>query len=162
MTTEISLCLATPDDCGHIAAMSNAIHAEHDYPGEPHSAESIHNMMFGPRPIIEALLAWQNGIPVGQAVFQPFYNPDHSKPGLWLTELYVAPDLRSAKLGHRLMAALAKLAQERDYFSIWWSVLHSNIAARRFYERVGAHNANALLYEIDGDRLANLASHFKR
>ncbi|MDP2697163.1 GNAT family N-acetyltransferase [Thalassospira sp.] len=152
---------ARPGDCAVIAAMSNAIHAEHDYPGIPHSEDSIRDMMFGDRPILESLLVQDgngNDAPViGQALFQEFYNPDLSARGLWLTELYVMPAYRSAKIGGKLMTALAAEALRRNAVSIWWTVLADNIKACRFYQRLGAIDAGAVLYEIDGDALRNLA-----
>ncbi|MFH1806880.1 MAG: GNAT family N-acetyltransferase [Pseudomonadota bacterium] len=154
---------AQPDDCAVIAAMSNAIHAEHDYPGIPHSTDSIRDMMFGDRPILESLLARtqdgdDNGDQViGQALFQEFYNPDLSGRGLWLTELYVRPAYRSAKIGEKLMASLAAEALRRKAVSIWWTVLADNLKACRFYQRLGAIDAGAVLYEIDGAALRNLA-----
>jgi ribosomal protein S18 acetylase RimI-like enzyme len=55
------------------------------------------------------------------------------------------------------MVALAKLALDRNYVSIWWSVLQSNEAACRFYQRLGARNSGAVQYEIDGEILTALA-----
>ncbi|WP_158091230.1 GNAT family N-acetyltransferase [Thalassospira mesophila] len=148
---------ATRADCQYVSGMSNDLHVELDYANPPHSALSIKEMMFGPRPLIESLIAFNGDRPVGQTIFQPFYNPDYSAPGLWMTELYVVPDFRSAKVGKMLMVALAKLALERRYVSIWWSVLQSNHAACRFYHRIGARNSGAVQYEIDGETLASLA-----
>jgi GNAT superfamily N-acetyltransferase len=73
-----------------------------------------------------------------------------------MTELYVVPDMRSEKVGNKLMKALGKYALDHGYISMWWSVLHRNQAACRFYERLGARNSGALQYEIDGDELKNL------
>lgn len=157
MTKMFDIRLATLTDCASVADMSNKLHVELDYDNPPHSPHSIEQMMFGPRPLIESLIAFDGEHPVGQAIFQPFYNPDHSLPGLWMTELYVVPDFRSAKVGKQLMAALATLALERGYVSIWWSVLLGNEAACRFYQRLGARNSGAVQYEIDGEVLTALA-----
>tara|TARA_R110001583_G_scaffold17679_2_gene71428 strand:+ start:266217 stop:266729 length:513 start_codon:yes stop_codon:yes gene_type:complete len=157
MTEMFDIRLATLKDCASVADMSNNLHVELDYDNPPHSPHSIEQMMFGPRPLIESLIAFHGEHPAGQAIFQPFYNPDHSVPGLWMTELYVAPDFRSAKVGKQLMVALAKLALDRNYVSIWWSVLQSNEAACRFYQRLGARNSGAVQYEIDGEILTALA-----
>lgn len=157
MTSDIIISKARPEDSIHVADMSNALHVELDYDNPPHTTESIHEMMFGPKALIKSLIAWNGDRAVGQTIFQPFYNPDYSKIGLWMTELYVAPDMRSEKVGNKLMKALGKLAIDEGYISMWWSVLHRNEAACRFYERLGARNSGALQYEIDGDELKDLA-----
>tara|TARA_R110002124_G_scaffold81812_6_gene215280 strand:- start:209 stop:694 length:486 start_codon:yes stop_codon:yes gene_type:complete len=156
MTAQITIRLAIPDDCAHVADMSNALHVEMDYDNPPHSTDSIHDMMFGKHALIKSLIAWHGETPVGQAVFQPFYNPDISKLGLWMTELYVTPDMRSEKVGHKLMAAMGNHVIRHGYVSMWWSVLQRNEGALRFYERLGARNSGALQYEIDGDALMRL------
>ncbi len=156
MTPDIIISHARPEDSVHVADMSNALHVELDYDNPPHTTESIHEMMFGPRALIKSLIAWDGRRAVGQAIFQPFYNPDYSKIGLWMTELYAVPDMRSEKVGNKLMKALGKYALDHGHISMWWAVLHRNEAACRFYERLGARNSGALQYEIDGDELENL------
>ncbi len=157
ITTNITITPAMPADCPHVAEMSNALHVELDYDNPPHTSQSIHEMMFGPKALIQSLIAWHGDRAVGQTIFQPFYNPDYSKLGLWMTELYVIPDMRSEKVGNKLMTALGKHALDEGYVSMWWSVLHRNKAACRFYERLGARNSGALQYEIDGNDLIDLA-----
>lgn len=157
MTDQITIKAARTQDCEHIAAMSNALHVELDYDHPPHSGPSIREMMFGSKALIRSLIAWKDDTPVGQVIFQPFYNPDYSKLGLWMTELYVMPEMRSEKIGHMLMHALGEHARDGNYVSVWWSVLAKNSKARRFYERLGARNSGALQYELDGDALQALA-----
>ncbi|WP_143182050.1 GNAT family N-acetyltransferase [Thalassospira sp. TSL5-1] len=147
---------ATPEDCDKVVALSNALHIELDGDEPAHSTNSIHAMMFGPNAMIKSLIAWAGNRAAGQVVFQPFYNPDYSKPGLWMSELYVTPDMRGQKVGEKLVSALAHYAGQNDYVSIWWSVLLRNEGACRFYERLGARNSGALQYEIDGTALATL------
>lgn len=158
MTAHITIRQATPDDCQHVADMSNALHIEMGYKTPaPHTADSIHDIMFGSHTLVKSLIAWRGEIAVGQTVFQPFYNPDHSKMGIWMTELYVSPDMRSEMVGHKLMSATGTYTTEHGYVSLWWSVLEDNRGARRFYERLGAHNSGSLQYEIEGEALIRLA-----
>lgn len=154
---DILIRAATPQDCDKVVALSNALHVELDGDEPSHTCDSIHAMMFGPNAMIKSLMAWHGKNAAGQVVFQPFYNPDYSKPGLWMSELYVTPDMRAQKIGQKLMAALAHYARQNDYVSIWWSVLLRNEGACRFYERLGARNSGAMQYEMDGNILANLA-----
>lgn len=149
--------LTRESDCFDVAEMSNAIHVEHDYENPPHSEASIAKMMFGADAILKGLIAHKDGKVCGQALFQPFYNPDISAMGLWMTELYVIPEMRSAKLGETLMIHLSRYAQERGFVSIWWSVLGRNEKAVRFYKRLGAYNSGSIQYELRQDRLADLA-----
>ena len=153
---DILIQAATPADCDKVVALSNALHIELDGDEPAHTTDSIHAMMFGPNAMIKGLIAWQGATAAGQAIFQPFYNPDYSKPGLWMSELYVIPEMRDQKVGEKLMSALAHYARRHDYVSIWWSALLRNDGACRFYERLGARNSGAMQYEIDGNALAAL------
>ena len=153
---DILIQAASPADCDKVVALSNALHIELDGDEPAHTTDSIHAMMFGPNAMIKGLIAWHGTTAAGQVIFQPFYNPDYSKPGLWMSELYVLPEMRDQKVGEKLMSALAHYARQHDYVSIWWSALLRNEGACRFYERLGARNSGAMQYEIDGNALATL------
>jgi hypothetical protein len=58
MTPDIIISHARPEDSVHVADMSNALHVELDYDNPPHTTESIHEMMFGPKALIKSLIAW--------------------------------------------------------------------------------------------------------
>jgi len=115
--------------------------------------------LFGERPAAEVLLAEEAGMPVGFALFFTSYSTFLGKPGLYLEDLFVDPGKRSRGIGAALMAALAKLAVERDYGRFEWSVLDWNEPALTFYRSLGAAPMTEwTVQRLTGDPLRALAA----
>jgi GNAT superfamily N-acetyltransferase len=102
------------------------------------SAEQLHNHLFGDRPCIEALLADHQGTAIGFALFFTNYSTFLTKPGLYLEDLFVMPEYRGKGVGKSLLSHLARLALQRNYGRLEWSVLDWNEPAIAFYQRIGA------------------------
>lgn len=102
-------------------------------------AGRLHDHLFGPRPVVEALVVeGEAGTLVAFALFFTNYSTFLAKPGLYLEDLYVQPAARGRGLGRQLLQALARIAVERDYGRFEWSVLDWNAPAIGFYEALGA------------------------
>jgi GNAT superfamily N-acetyltransferase len=102
------------------------------------SAEQLHDHLFGARPCIEALLADHQGIAIGFALFFTNYSTFLTKPGLYLEDLFVMPEYRGKGVGKSLLSHLARIALQRNYGRLEWSVLDWNEPAIGFYQRIGA------------------------
>lgn len=100
--------------------------------------EKLHPHLFGPRPVVEALVGQIGGETVGFALFFTNFSTFLAKPGLYLEDLYVRPAHRRSGLGRALLSRLAQIAVERDYGRFEWTVLDWNEDAIRFYETMGA------------------------
>jgi GNAT superfamily N-acetyltransferase len=94
--------------------------------------------LFGPKPVVEAVVAEAAGQVVGFALFFTNFSTFLGKPGLYLEDLYVQPAHRGAGLGKALLRHLGALAVARDYGRFEWSVLDWNVNAIAFYEKMGA------------------------
>ena len=94
--------------------------------------------LFGPKPVVEAVVAEHAGRVVAYALFFTNFSTFLAKPGLYLEDLYVQPALRGAGIGKALLAHLGALAVARGYGRFEWSVLDWNANAIRFYEKMGA------------------------
>jgi GNAT superfamily N-acetyltransferase len=94
--------------------------------------------LFGPKPVVEAIVAERSGRIVAFALFFTSFSTFLAKPGLWLEDLFVEPDQRGHGIGQALLEQLARLAAARGYGRFEWSVLDWNAGAIRFYERMGA------------------------
>ena len=93
---------------------------------------------FGARPRFRALIAeWEENI-AGYALFFEFYSSFQGRPGLFLEDIFVRPDFRNHGIGAELLARVAKLAYEEDYFCLRWEVLDWNKTAIEFYKNLGA------------------------
>ena len=94
--------------------------------------------LFGPRPYAEVLMAEENGVVVGFALFFHNFSTFRSQPGIYLEDLFVRPAFRGRGHGKALLAALARLAVERGCGRLEWSVLNWNESAIGFYRALGA------------------------
>ncbi|HEX6804100.1 MAG TPA: GNAT family N-acetyltransferase [Terriglobales bacterium] len=93
---------------------------------------------FGERPRFRALIAeWDKQI-AGYALFFEFYSSFQGRPGLFLEDIFVRADFRQHGIGTQLLAAVAKIAWDEDYFCLRWEVLDWNKPAIDFYEKMGA------------------------
>jgi GNAT superfamily N-acetyltransferase len=93
---------------------------------------------FGPQPKFRALIAEWEGQPAGYALFFEFYSTFQGRAGIFLEDIFVRPELRKKGIGKELLARVAKVAWDGDYFCLRWEVLDWNKPAIDFYENLGA------------------------
>ncbi|WP_448562244.1 N-acetyltransferase family protein [Trichothermofontia sp.] len=130
---------ATPDDTPQIFALILAL-AEYEQLSHTvkNSQTALAEHLFGPTPYAEALVADREGQLVGFALFFTNYSTFLTQPGIYLEDLFVLPDHRRQGIGTALFQAIAKLALDRGYGRLEWSVLAWNQPAIDFYRRMGA------------------------
>ncbi len=101
--------------------------------------DDIRRALTGPNPMVEVFLAETSGHPVGFALFFQTFSTFTGRPGLYLEDLFVLPDYRRRGAAMALFQALFRVARERNYARVEWSVLDWNEPAIKFYtERLGA------------------------
>ncbi len=123
--------------------------------------EQLAESLFGPRPAAEVLLAFLGDEPAGFAVFFPIYSTFLGKRQLYLEDLLVRKAARGHGVGRAIMAALARIAQERGCHLLQWSVLKWNDPAIRFYRGLGATEHGGWdSYQLGGASLTRLAAEF--
>ncbi len=114
------------------------------------TAEKIQKHLFEPGAVAECLLALENEIPVGFALFFHNYSTFVSKPGIYLEDLFVEPQHRGKGYGKSLLLELIQIAKQRDCGRLEWSVLNWNQPAIDFYESMGAEPLNGwTVYRMD-------------
>ena len=157
----LSIRPATVDDVPLIARLIREL-AEYERLADAAVATEagLREQLFGERPAAEVLIAEANGEPVGFALFFHTFSTFLGKRGLYLEDLFVLPDFRGLGLGKHLMAALARIAVQRDCGRFEWSVLDWNEPSVAFYRRLGATGMDEwTVQRLEGDALHALASH---
>ena len=100
--------------------------------------ELLRESLFGESPAAWVVLALAGDEPAGFALWFQSYSTFLAKPGLYLEDLFVYPQHRGRGLGRQLLRHLARVAVERDYGRVEWSVLDWNVDAIGFYRSIGA------------------------
>ena len=121
--------------------------------------DDLRAQLFGARPAAEVLIGEVDGEPAGFALFFHNFSTFLGKRGLYLEDLFVRPAARGAGLGRHLMAALARIAVQRDCGRFEWSVLDWNAPAIGFYRSLGAVGMDGwTVQRLDGQALHALAA----
>jgi len=120
--------------------------------------EQLVDVLFGKKPAAEVLLAFENETPVGFAVFFHNFSTWLGRPGLYLEDLFVKPEMRGKGYGRALLVDLAKIARERGCGRMEWAVLDWNDPAIQFYRKLGAKPMDAwTVFRLTHDGIAKLA-----
>ncbi len=150
---------ARPDDAGHIIRLVKQLAA---YENEPEAMVKITEADilrdgFNEPKRFECLMADLAGAPAGFALFFANYSTWEGSAGLYIEDLFVDENARGAGIGKALMAAVAKLAQERGCGRVDLAVLDWN-PARDFYHAIDCrHMSDWLPYRMDRTAIATLA-----
>jgi GNAT superfamily N-acetyltransferase len=110
------------------------------------------------RPPAECVLAFADGVPAGFALFFTNFSTFLAKPGLYLEDLFVKPELRGRGIGKSLLLHVARLANQRGCGRMDWTVLDWNEPAIKFYDALGARKlADWRVCRLTGAALARYA-----
>jgi GNAT superfamily N-acetyltransferase len=122
---------------------------------------TLEESLFGARPYAEVVIAEHQDQPVGFALFFHNYSTFLGRPGLYLEDLYIQPEMRGKGFGKTLLAYLANLALERNCGRLEWWVLDWNQPAKDFYQSLGAEPMDDwTVNRVTGEALGKLASHY--
>ena len=122
------------------------------------SEDDLRRTLFGDNPSAEVVIAEFDGQPAGFALFFTSYSTFLARPGIYLEDLFVLPELRGNAIGKTLLTHLAGLVVERDMGRLDWSVLDWNEPAIKFYEQLGAKGMEDwTLYRLTEEALHKIA-----
>jgi len=121
--------------------------------------EKLRATLFGAKPSAEVLICEQDGKGAGFALFFTNYSTFLARPGIYLEDLFIKPEIRSQGLGKKMLVELAKIAVARGCGRLEWSVLDWNTRARKFYEELGAKPMEEwTVHRVTGEALNALAN----
>ncbi|MPN32013.1 hypothetical protein SDC9_179488 [bioreactor metagenome] len=84
------------------------------------------------------MIAEEDGIPVGFAVYFHNFSTFKGKACLYLEDLFVLPEYRGKGYGKKLLMKMVEIAKERRCERFDWSVLKWNEPSIEFYKSLGA------------------------
>lgn len=138
------------------------IRALAEYERAPHAVVATEGDLlrdgFGPNPFYTCLIAEHDGRPAGFAFFYFDYSTWNGRPGIYIEDIFVYPELRGRGIGRSLMQRLAAIAVEKGCARLKWAVLDWNTPAIDFYRAMGAELQKEWLYvRLQGEALKRLA-----
>jgi GNAT superfamily N-acetyltransferase len=150
---------AVPADVGDLLRLIRALAG---YEREPDAVETteddLRHALFDPEPKVFALVAETAGRAVGTAIYFVSFSTWTGRHGLYLEDLFVEPNHRSAGVGRALMSVLAARSLGLGYKRLEWAVLDWNERAISFYRGLGATAMDEwTTFRLAGASLANLA-----
>ncbi len=114
--------------------------------------------LFGKPPRAWALFAEIDEQPVGFAVWFYSFSTFAAKPGLYVEDVFVAPEHRGRGIGRMIFCDLARRALDEGCGRMDWSVLNWNAPAIGFYRSIGARAVDDwTVQRLDGDVLRAFA-----
>ena len=138
--SDIQIRKAGPEDAvtihrlvGELAAYEKLSHEVVSTP------EHFRRALSNPKETLEVLLAETADEVVAFALFFETFSTFLGRPGLYLEDLFVLPAYRRTGVGSALFDELLRIAKDRNYGRVEWTVLDWNEPAIRFYtEKRGA------------------------
>jgi GNAT superfamily N-acetyltransferase len=92
---------------------------------------------FGEHPVFYCLIAEHDSKPAGFALYFLNYSTWVGRPGIYLEDIFVDPELRGRGIGKALLERVAAIALESGYRRLQWQVLDWNSPAIEFYRSLG-------------------------
>ena len=100
--------------------------------------QDLREVLFGAEPAAKVVIAFEDTAPVGFAVYFFNFSTWLGRPGLYLEDLFVKPEMRGRGCGRALLVHLAKIARDHNCGRMEWAVLTWNDPAIEFYKKLGA------------------------
>ncbi|NQV43435.1 MAG: GNAT family N-acetyltransferase [Rhodospirillales bacterium] len=156
---QTSLRAAVPDDAETIhrliSGLAGYVDAEHKLKSVP---DDFRRHLSGNPPSFYGLIAEYEGEAVGLSLFFPSFSSWRGARGVYIQDLYVAPETRASGLGKRILIEVLRTAHEQwgaEYLRL--AVDENNLGAQRFYERIGMHwTSDERIFQIDEVDLLSL------
>ncbi len=122
------------------------------------TAKDLAAACLGPHPACHGMLAVVDGAAVGAALLSPVFSTSLGGAGVYVSDLWVAAEMRGTGLGRRLLRRAAAFGEERwQTRFVRLTVWTENSGARAFYERLGFRtDSEEMVLNLSGDELQDL------
>lgn len=142
--------------CGLIYELAVYEKLEDEAKADPAALEK---WLFGSIPIIYAVLAEWDGVPIGFVLYYYNFSTFQGVPGCYVEDLYVQEEHRGKGAGLALLKIVAERAIGMGFGRVEWSVLDWNEPSIEFYKRQGAVPMDEWTrYRLSDDALTKFGS----
>jgi GNAT superfamily N-acetyltransferase len=149
---------AQPADAEVLATLGRALNVQQGDPNTYFTVEAVRRDGFAEAPKFEAWVAEVNGQPVGYALVVPAaYETSYAKAGVYVQDVFVAPEARQRGVGRALMAAVAADARRRGLEFVWWVSRAWNTEAHAFFRTLATVEEPVIAFAMFGDEFVKLA-----
>lgn len=149
--------LAGVADAGALSEMIRDFAAFERLPNAA-TAESVGRELASGDRVMNAVIALNEGRPVGFATFFQTYSTFAARRGLYLEDIYVREDARNRGIATEILRFIARHAIDRHFARVEFTVLLWNNIAIEFFETLGATpNSAWTTYRLSGEWLEKLA-----
>lgn len=129
---------ATVEDCALILKFIKELARYEKLEHEVTATEEILKEWIFEKKKCEVLIASENNIEIGYALFFHNFSTFLGKAGVYLEDLYINPDYRGFGYGKKLLKEVAKIAVERGCERLDWQCLNWNKSSIDFYLSLNA------------------------
>jgi GNAT superfamily N-acetyltransferase len=136
-----------PADHEAWASLFAAYRAFYELPEQPEVVDRVWGWVQDADHEANALVAVLDDRVVGFAHHRLFARPSAGGQGLFLDDLFTAPDVRGAGIGRALIDRLAELAREAGCSKVRWITAADNAVAQRLYDQV-AEKTTWVTYDL--------------
>ena len=154
---ELTFRFAEEKDCGLILHFIKELASYEKMLDEVVATEEILREWIFEKKKAEVIFACENGKEIGFALFFHNFSTFLGRAGIYLEDLYVAPEYRGKGYGKALLKKLAQIAVERGCGRLEWWCLDWNRPSIDFYRSLGAEAMDEwTVYRIAGNTLQEL------
>jgi len=121
------------------------------------TSEELAKTLFSENTHTHTIIGYFENKPVGFALYFYNYSTFKGKPGLYLEDLFVIPEMRGKGFGKTLLIELTNIAKDNKCARLEWSVLDWNKPAIDFYKSLGAKPMDEwTVFRLTEDGINNL------
>lgn len=158
---KFTLRFAKPEDTALILEFIRELAAYENLLDEVTATEEVLSQSLFERKAAEVIIGEYDGQPVGFALFFHNFSTFLGRPGIYLEDLFIKPEMRGKGIGKLMLAFLAKLALERNCGRLEWWCLDWNESSIRFYRQMGAAPMDEwTVFRVADQALVELADRF--
>lgn len=159
--TDLKLRFATTNDVSLILGFIKELADYENMSDDVVATEEVLRESLFERNIAEVIIGEYKNEPIGFALFFHNISTFLGKPGIFLEDLYVQPEMRGKGIGKIILSFLAKLAIDRKCGRLEWCCLDWNEPSIKFYKQLGAGPLDDwTVYRLDDEALDQLARGF--